>query len=270
MECVSGFEIFGFFVSNHGVILFGFAVLPILLGYLGYRLIFKLSRRLSICLGVLLCIVGMSLHETPFIVVKFLTLVVLFPIVGFVPKVIGSLSLDDGTAGKEQKDKILRMLQEGKITTEESVELINAVGKSSAVETQGFNKIDIGILLGSFAVLLGFFLPWAYAGQLGGLFGDIDVLKVGIYQSGYHTGTLGWSIFSIAIVQVLLTFIPAKNFHARLTVLQIFIAILGFVVCLSVFGKVPLTTIKIGPPMILIGFMIQAVFSATKFKEIAK
>ena len=64
-----------------------------------------------------------------------------------------------------EREKVLQLLEAGKITAEESAELLNALGHSSSprsgpVSTAEFSRQRKLILLGVGLLLIGFFLPW--------------------------------------------------------------------------------------------------------------
>lgn len=63
----------------------------------------------------------------------------------------------------EETEKILKMLEEGKINTEEATDLLNALSQSQRPRLNGMVKLSPFrklILFGAAFVLLGFFLPW--------------------------------------------------------------------------------------------------------------
>lgn len=61
-----------------------------------------------------------------------------------------------------EREKVLSLLESGKITVEESSDLLNALGSSSQVVKSGapVSRQQRMILIGAGLVLLGFFLPW--------------------------------------------------------------------------------------------------------------
>jgi hypothetical protein len=69
---------------------------------------------------------------------------------------------DNAVVNTAERSRILKMVEEGKIKTEEGAELLDAMGRSSALRGQDrFSRLDIAMLVGVALVILGFFLPWA-------------------------------------------------------------------------------------------------------------
>jgi hypothetical protein len=62
-----------------------------------------------------------------------------------------------------ERERILNMLEEGKITAEESAELLSALGESAVANRESGTRLGPGrrpMLIGAALLLIGFFLPW--------------------------------------------------------------------------------------------------------------
>ena len=170
---------------------------------------------------------------------------------------------DQSQSGSE-KDRILKMVEDNKITAAEGSELLEAMGRSSALRgEEKFSRADLLMLVGVGMVVLGFFLPWIFVrfpiktlmGQIAG------------YQSGYHSIT-GWAVLVTAILSAIPIFITPKNFLYKISMLQIFLTIMGMVLVFSIMiqaGK----QMRIGLVFCIVGFIVNIIASAAKFKELA-
>jgi len=173
----------------------------------------------------------------------------------------------NGTAvSTAEKERILQMVEQGKISTEESTELLDALGRTNALRGQDkFSRPDIVMLCGVALVVLGFFLPWAYIrmDQMPGVFGQVTR-----YQAGYHAGALGWTIFIIALVSAIPVFVTPQNFLYKISMLQIFLTIIGTVLVISILVQ---AGSRLGPGIIicLLGFILGIVVSIAKLKKLA-
>lgn len=160
-----------------------------------------------------------------------------------------------------ERKRIMEMVEAGKIRPDEGKELLNALGNSSALRGQEkFSRPDFAVLAGVGLVVLGFFLPWAYAN----IFSQVPIY----YQSGYNAGTLGWTVFIIAIMSAVPVFVTPKNFLYKILMLQIFLTIIGTVLIISVLiqaGK----HAAIGLIICLVGFLVSLAASLSKFRTLA-
>jgi hypothetical protein len=142
-----------------------------------------------------------------------------------------------------EREKVLRLLEAGKITADESAELLNALGQSVPQRPPLANETEISparkiVLLGATLLLLGFFLPWfainpgrmlsEAAGQMQQMMGgtmpgnampqmNFPTPNTGTVQ--VHAGDvargLGWWILALGIGAALLPFL-ATNLKAQL------------------------------------------------------
>jgi len=186
------------------------------------------------------------------------------------------VTADNGTAvSAAEKERILQMVEQGKITTEESTELLETLGRTNALRGQDkFSKPDIAMLCGVALVVLGFFLPWIYlswraylAGVESGIY-QADTWQSGTHQAGHHVGAIGWAILIIGILSAILLFVTPQNFLYKISMLQIFLAIIGTVLVISVLVR---AGGDLGPGIIccLVGFILGIVASTAKLKKLS-
>ena len=167
-----------------------------------------------------------------------------------------------------ERNRILKMVEEGKISADEGKELLDAMGKSSALRgEEKFTRVDIVILAGVGLVVLGFFLPWVYLrmSQMPGPFGNISG-----YQAGYHTGAIGWTIFITAIASAIPVFVTPRNFLYKISMLQIFLTLIGLILVISV--MVPAadhSDLGAGLFFCLAGFIAALFASVAKLRSLA-
>lgn len=165
-----------------------------------------------------------------------------------------------------ERSRILRMVEDGKISANEGRELLDAMGKSSALRgEEKFSRVDILMLVGVALVVLGFFLPWAYIrmARVPGPFG-----RVSGYQAGYHTGALGWAIFIIGIASAIPVFVTPRNLLYKISMMQIFLTLIGSILVVSVLvGAVD--NLGSGLLFCLIGFIVAFFASVAKIRSLA-
>jgi len=176
------------------------------------------------------------------------------------------ISSGDGTADAERK-RIMEMIEAGKISTEEGSELLDAMGRSSALRgAEKFSRADIVMLVGVAMVILGFFLPWVYVNwtkQIPGSFA-----RVSGYQDGYHTGAIGWAVFIIAVLSAVPVFVTPRNFLYKISMLQIFLILLGLVLVVSILIRAG-ENLGAGLIFCLVGFIVELLSSGAKLKSLA-
>ncbi|MHC4641661.1 MAG: SHOCT-like domain-containing protein [Planctomycetota bacterium] len=166
------------------------------------------------------------------------------------------ISSDNASVNSAERDRILKMVEEGKINTEEGTELLDSMGRSSALRgEEKFSKVDMIMLMGAALVVLGFFLPWAY-------------IRWGVYQSGYDVKAIGWAVLIIGIATVIPIFVTPKNFLYKISMLQIFLNLIGIALVVSLLVQVG-ENLGIGLIFCLAGFLVETVAAVTKFKKLA-
>jgi hypothetical protein len=165
-----------------------------------------------------------------------------------------------------ERNRILQMVEDGKISTDEGTELLEAMGRSTALQGQDkFSRTDIAVLCGVALVVLGFFLPWVYVTIPGmsDLFG-----RASAYQAGYHAKAIGWAVFIIAILSAVPVFVTPRNFLYKISMLQIFLILVGLVLVVSVLIRAG-ENLGAGLIFCLVGFIVELFSSGAKLKSLA-
>ncbi len=237
------------------------------------RFVAKLKWRMAICLSVfaatIILIVGLrtlsglnakigSIFFLPALVCGVIMIIQFFRWV---------ISGDNTIVNTAERDRILKMVEEGKINTEEGTELLDAIGRSSALRgEEKFSRVDMTMLIGVSLVVLGFFLPWVYVDwtkQIPGSFGQVSG-----YQAGYHAGAMGWAVLIIAIASAIPIFVTPKNFLYKISMLQIFLILIGTILVISILVQ---AGGKLGPGLIfcLVGFVVELFGCGVKFRKLA-
>lgn len=176
------------------------------------------------------------------------------------------ISVDDTIVNADERNRILKMMEDGKIHTEEGTELLDAMGRSSALRgEEKFGRVDMMMLMGAALVVLGFFLPWVYIRmqQVPGPFGQVTG-----YQAGYHAGAMGWAVLIIGIVSVIPIFVTPKNFLYKISMLQIFLNLIGIALVISLLVQVG-GKLGVGLILCLAGFIVEIIAAVVKFKKLA-
>lgn len=170
----------------------------------------------------------------------------------------------------EERKRILAMVEQGKMTGEEGAELLDALGKSSALRgQQTFGRLDVAILIGVAVTVFGFFLPWGYI-NIASLNYMSQALVAGeMYQAGYHTGAIGWAVLISAILAALLVFITPKEYLYKLVLLQVLSICTGMAIVMSVWWRVG-TEVGAGVIICLLGFGLALVASGMKLKALGR
>ncbi|UCG47207.1 MAG: hypothetical protein JSU94_17155 [Phycisphaerales bacterium] len=136
------------------------------------------------------------------------------------------------TANSAEKARILQMVEERKVTAEEAAELLDAMGKSSALRGQEkFSRVDLVTLGGVGLVVLGFFLPWVYLnpGRISGV-----VVPAGSYQAGHHIGAIGWAVLIGGLLSAVPVFVTPKSMLYKISMLQILVTLIGLCLVISI------------------------------------
>jgi hypothetical protein len=173
---------------------------------------------------------------------------------------------DNASVNTAERDRILKMVEEGKINTEEGTELLDAMGRSSAMRgEEKFSKVDMVMLIGVALVVLGFFLPWVYIRmqQVPGPFGQMTG-----YQAGYHTGAIGWAVLIIVIASAIPIFVTPKDFLYKISMMQIFLILIGAVLIISLLMRAG-TQLGAGLIFCIIGFVVELFGCGVKFRKLA-
>ena len=88
------------------------------------------------------------------------------------------------------------------------------------------------------------------------------------YQTGYHTGALGWIIFVIALVSIVPVFITPKNFLYKISILHLFLTLVGLFLVFSTLLHAG-NHLRIGIIVCTVGFTIELIASGAEFKRLA-
>jgi len=207
-------------------------------------------------------VTGTLIVAAPFTLILILKLLVPF---------LKDIASRQKSAGPE-RTRILAMVEDGKITVEEGRDLLEAMGRSSALRGQDtFSLLDMGMLSGAALVVMGFFLPWVHI-RISGMSGIMGMRNVfdqnAVYQAGYHTGALGWMIFAVAVISIVPVFITPKNLLYKISIFHLFITLMGL---LLVFTTLLRAGNQLGTGIVVcaVGFTIELVASGAKFKRLA-
>ena len=174
-------------------------------------------------------------------------------------------------AADPERARILRMVEESKITAEEGSDLLEAMGKSSALQGQDrFSRLDMVILCGVALVVMGFFLPWVHVNitEISRIFRMPDMLGIkSAYQAGFNSA-LGWTIFAIAIVSIIPVFVTPKSLLYKISIFHLFITLVGLLLVLITLLRAG-NHLGVGIIICAMGFTIELIASGAKFKRLA-
>lgn len=153
-------------------------------------------------------------------------------------------------ANGQERQAVLKMVADGKVSPEEASELLGALGQPDAAgATSAASVITLAHLAGAVMIATGFVLPWVFV-QIGPVHG---------YQAGHNVGALGWIVLSLGLLPAVLACIPALDGHLGHGTLRLLLAATGlaFAVSLAVpivaGGRFP----GIGLILVLLGFAVQ-------------
>jgi len=156
----------------------------------------------------------------------------------------------ESPAQEQDRQMILDMLRDGKVSGEQAAELLKAVSaKSGPAERLPMTRPVLGPLSGAVLVVIGFMLPWAYVHMNMPLGGSTEG-----YQTGANVGFVGWVILSAGILPALLVCIPALDKLVRQGLLRMVIAALGGAFIISLLVRSPQ---GIGLWVAAVGFALQ-------------
>lgn len=164
------------------------------------------------------------------------------------------ISSDNASVNTAERNRILQMVEDSKISTEEGTELLDAMGRSTALQGQDkFSRLDIVILVGVALVILGFFLPWAYLGR-------------GMYQAGHHRGPIGWAVLIVAVLSAVPIFVTPKDLLYKISMLQIFLILVGLALVIK---ELAVGADQAGSIFCAGGFVVAFFGSVIKLKSLA-
>jgi len=183
--------------------------------------------------------------------------------------VVGSLLFfkwlnENSSPDEGERKRIMEMVEAGKVSSEEGKELLDALGRSSALRgEEKFSRPDVVMLVAVALVVFGFFLPWVNIRSTTPLLGRISG-----YQAGYHAGALGWAVFIIALLSAVPVFVTPKGFLYKVSMLQIFLTLVGLVLVVSILVRVN-DRFGAGLIMCLAGFIVGLIAARAKFRRLA-
>lgn len=157
--------------------------------------------------------------------------------------------VEQAAAGEEERQSILKMMNEGKITSGEASELLRALGKRRVPgDSLPISRAMIVTVIGAVLIVIGFMLPWQ----------RVWIGRVSGYQAGYHVGFLGWLILGLGLLPAILSSIPAMDKVLRQGLLRLLLCATGiaFAVSLAIGAG---RSVRIGIFLLIFGFMIQLI-----------
>ena len=92
--------------------------------------------------------------------------------------------------------------------------------------------------------------------------------RVSGYQAGYHTGPMGWAVLIIVIASAIPIFITPKNFLYKISMMQIFLILIGAVLVISLLVRAG-TQLGAGLIFCITGFVVELFGSGVKFRKLA-
>lgn len=132
----------------------------------------------------------------------------------------------ESVCSDQERKRIVTMVEEGKISTEEGAELLDALGKSTALRGQDkLSRLDILVMVGAVIVFLGFLLPWITVRDPQYPHNHTRYM----YLAGYDYGAIGWAVVAIAVLGTILVFVTPKEMLYKISMLQMFFLLLGCV-----------------------------------------
>jgi len=143
-----------------------------------------------------------------------------------------------------ERSRILKMVEDGKVSSEEGAELLDAMGRSNALRAQDtFSRFDIAMLVGLAMVIV------------------TQVLME------YRTGYSDWIVLLIGVLSAVSVFVTPSNFLYKISMLQIFLTSLGLALVISTIIR---AASYVYPELILclIGFVVALISSAVKLKRL--
>jgi len=165
-----------------------------------------------------------------------------------------TLETTHATVNTSERSRIIKLVEDGKISSDEGTELLDAMGRSNALQGQDkFSRLDIAMLFGIALVILGFFLPWVYLGNK-------------MYQAGHHRGPVGWAVLIVAILASVPIFVTPKEMLYKISMLQIFLVFVGLALVIK---ELTVGADQIGTIFCTIGFFLTLLGSGFKLKGLA-
>lgn len=173
---------------------------------------------------------------------------------------LGAADPAGAAVNPEERKRILGMVEQGKMTGSEGAELLDALGKSSALRgQQTFGRLDVAILVTVSIVVLGFFLPWQY----------IYINGMQAHQSGHQIGAQGWAVLICAVLAALLVFITPREHLYKLALLQVLSICVGLALIISVWWGAG-SHVGAGTVICCLGFTFTLIMSGMKLRALGR
>ena len=179
-----------------------------------------------------------------------------------------------------ERERVLRMLEDGKVTAEEAAELLSALGHTLPAAPTTVEPWTAGrklMLVGAAAVLLGFFLPWFsfnMSEEMQRAFNQtMSQLPQGIQAPAFNlpipAGTavhvaggdvghgLGWIMLGLALTAAVMPFVATGLAREQRRVVMLAALAVGGIIGLYLLTG-NLSRIDVGLPLVLVGYATEA------------
>jgi hypothetical protein len=188
---------------------------------------------------------------------------------------LGEADQAGAVVNSDERKRIMGMVEQGKMTGAEGAELLDALGRSSALRAQQtFGRLDIAMLVASALIVLGFFLPWIHYSEkeamvAAGLLPASAAGYLDIYQTGYTCGAVGYAVLICAIISAMLVFITPKDHLYKLALLQVLVICVGLALVVAVIWSAK-GSLQAGIIICLIGYVFTLIASVVKLKALGR
>jgi hypothetical protein len=177
---------------------------------------------------------------------------------------LGAADSAGGTVNPEERRRIIGMVEQNKMTAQEGTELLDALGKSSALRgQQTFSRLDIMTLLGIAATIMGFFLPWKWLNMYDGATG------LQLHHTGYQVGTIGGVMIGCSVIAAILVFITPRDYLYKLLLMQVLWICVGLAVVASIWLQAG-GNVGYGAIICVGGYGVALVGSVMKLRALAR
>jgi len=189
----------------------------------------------------------------------------------------------------DERERVLKLLEEGKITAEEGAEILGALSETASPELHAPTAMTAGrklLLLGALLVIVGFFLPWysidigqemARTGRLMSGFGDQMSRSIGappMATGGMPTqvsfsGTarvtggevargFGWIILLLGVLAAALPFVKLNVSRQAQKILLVGPLAVGAFIIVYLLTR-DIRHVSFGLPLVLAGYAVEFV-----------
>lgn len=185
---------------------------------------------------------------------------------------LGEADPAGGAVNADERRRIMSMVEQGKMTGVEGAELLDALGKSSALRgQQTFGRLDIAILAAFLVTVLGFLLPWVrnsseVAKMMAGMLSAADAV---LTAAGYEIGAIGWITIISATIAALLIFITPKDYLYKFALLQMLCFSISLAAVISFWCRVG-TNVMPGVIVCVIGLSCAIIASVMRLRALGR